>query len=53
MQINWKMLLGKMTVWMAVEVFLGFTGIDDLADYTEFISQQYVSYNYSPVVQIV
>ncbi len=32
-----KKLLTKILFWLAMEVFLGFVGLDSLADYGEFI----------------
>lgn len=37
MTVNWKTLLAKTTVWLAVEILLNFLGLDNLADYSEFI----------------
>ena len=30
-------LIAKMVIWLAAEILLNFLGIDDLADYSEFI----------------
>ncbi|BAU66103.1 hypothetical protein STA3757_35050 [Stanieria sp. NIES-3757] len=40
MQIKWKTLIGKTIVWLAVEICLNFLGLDNLADYGEFIFQK-------------
>ncbi len=37
MRVKWKQLLLKILVWLAVEILLTFLGLDDLADYSEFI----------------
>ena len=37
MQIKWKYLLAKISVWLISEIILTFLGIDNLADYSEFI----------------
>jgi len=37
MTVNWKALLAKTTVWLAVEILLNLLGLDNLADYSEFI----------------
>ena len=37
MQIKWKYLLAKIFVWLMSEIILTFLGIDNLADYSEFI----------------
>jgi hypothetical protein len=40
MQIKWKILLGKIIIWLAAEICLNFLGLDSLADYSEFIFQK-------------
>lgn len=40
MDIRWKLALGKFFVWLAAEVVLSLLGIDDLADYSEFIFEK-------------
>lgn len=37
MQPSWKKSVLKVTVWIAAEIVLNLIGIDDLADYSEFI----------------
>ena len=37
MNIRWQKLLAKMSFWLATEIILNLVGIDDLADYSEFI----------------
>lgn len=37
MQVKWKKLLTKTVVWLAAEILLNFLGMDNLADYSEFI----------------
>ncbi|MEQ8466626.1 hypothetical protein [Coleofasciculus sp. E1-EBD-02] len=37
MTVNWKALLAKTTVWLAAEILLNLLGLDNLADYSEFI----------------
>jgi hypothetical protein len=37
MNIRWQKLLVKMSFWLATEIILNLVGIDDLADYSEFI----------------
>ena len=39
MQVQWKKLLARMALWLAAEISLNFLGLDDLADYTEFLTQ--------------
>ena len=37
MKIQWHKLVLKVLLWMSVEVVFNFIGIDDLADYSEFL----------------
>lgn len=37
MNIRWQKLLVKTFFWLATEIVLNLIGIDDLADYSEFI----------------
>ena len=40
MKIHWKKLLVRTTVWLVTEICLNFLGIDDLADYSDFIFER-------------
>lgn len=40
MKIRWKNVLIKTTVWLVAEIILNLLGLDDLADYSEFIYEQ-------------
>jgi hypothetical protein len=37
MKVEWKKVLVKTTVWLAGEIVLNLVGLDNLADYSEFI----------------
>ncbi|MEO1432609.1 MAG: hypothetical protein AAFV71_26755 [Cyanobacteria bacterium J06633_8] len=37
MNIRWQKLLVKTAFWLATEIILNLIGIDDLADYSEFV----------------
>ncbi|MEM9923403.1 MAG: hypothetical protein AAF915_06595 [Cyanobacteria bacterium P01_D01_bin.50] len=37
MNIRWQKLLVKMSFWLATEIILNLVGMDDLADYSEFV----------------
>lgn len=37
MNIRWQKLLVKISFWLATEIILNLVGIDDLADYSEFV----------------
>ena len=40
MNLPWRKLLVKTTVWIAAEIILNLLGLDNLADYSEFIYEQ-------------
>ena len=40
MNVRWKKLLVKTTLWLVAEIWFNFLGIDDLADYSEFIFEK-------------
>ncbi len=44
MEIRWSKLLLKAGVWICTEVWLTCLGLDDLADYSEFILQSQNTY---------
>ena len=37
MKIRWKTLLIKTLIWLVAEILLSFIGMDNLADYSEFV----------------
>ena len=37
MNINWQKLITKIFFWLLVEAIFNWIGIDDLADYSEFL----------------
>lgn len=37
MRVRWKTLITKVAVWMFLELLLNFLGLDQLADYSEFL----------------
>jgi hypothetical protein len=37
MNVRWKKLLVTTTLWLTTEIWFNFLGIDNLADYSEFI----------------
>ncbi len=45
MRAKWKKLLAYTAVWLASEICLTFLGLDDLADYTEFVFEKKVIVN--------
>ncbi len=38
MQVKWKTLITQVLVWMLLEFILNLLGLDQLADYDEFLS---------------
>ncbi len=52
MQIKWKKLLRKTIVWLAAEIYLNFLGLDNLADYDEFINLSFTVRHGSLVLAI-
>ncbi|MCG5058404.1 MAG: hypothetical protein WAN66_28355 [Limnoraphis robusta] len=42
MQVRWKKFFAKTLIWLLAELLLNFIGLDDLADYSEFIFERNV-----------
>ncbi len=42
MKIRWKILILKTIIWLVAEIVLNFLGLDNLADYSEFIFEKNV-----------
>ena len=40
MKIQWKKLWVKIIIWLGAEILLTAIGLDDLADYSEFLGHQ-------------
>ena len=40
MNVRWQKLLVKTTLWLIAEIWLNFLGMDNLADYSEFIFER-------------
>lgn len=45
MKVRWQKLLLTVTFWLSTEIYFNFLGIDNLANYSEFISSQKVFYS--------
>lgn len=41
MQVKWKQLLIRGAIWLLIELLLTLCGMDDLADYSEFLSDRH------------
>ena len=39
-KVDWKMLTLRLGIWLLAEVSLSFVGLDDFADYTEFLFER-------------
>jgi hypothetical protein len=37
MKIKWKKLVFKVGIWIALEFFFSYVGVDTIADYSEYI----------------
>ncbi len=42
MNVQWKKLLVRATLWLAFEIWLNLIGLDDVADYSEFLFERHV-----------
>ncbi len=40
MKMQWKQIWVKATIWLVTEIILNLLGLDNLADYSEFIFEQ-------------
>ncbi len=40
MDIRWKKLVFRIGIWLALEAFFGYVGVDTIADYSEFIFER-------------
>lgn len=41
--VKWKMLCGKTLIWLAAEILLCLVGMDDIADYSEFLFDRHIN----------
>lgn len=40
MEIRWKKLILRVGIWLTLELFFNFSGLDTIADYSEFIFER-------------
>jgi hypothetical protein len=40
MDIKWKKLIFRVGVWLTLEIFFNYVGLDTVADYSEFIFER-------------
>ncbi|MGB7084295.1 MAG: hypothetical protein WBD47_01985 [Phormidesmis sp.] len=48
MQVQWHKLINKLIFWLLVEILLNLVGLDNLADYSEFLLGDRVTLNSAP-----
>lgn len=41
MLLNWQQTLTKTLIWIVIEAYLDFVGLDSLADYSEFVFERH------------
>lgn len=45
--------LSRTIVWLAAEIILNCVGLDDLADYSEFVFERnHITFNYQGILQV-
>ena len=42
MKVRWKVLFIKIVVWLMAEISLTYLGLDNYADYSEFLNVRYL-----------
>lgn len=51
MDMRWRVVLCRLSIWVAAEIIFSLLGIDDLADYSEFLWEKdppvLITQNYS------
>ncbi len=40
MRVRWRKLITQILIWLLAELLLNFIGLDDLADYSEFLFER-------------
>ena len=40
MKVQWQKMVVKITVWVVAEIILNLIGLDNVAEYTEFVFEQ-------------
>lgn len=50
MQIKWKTLIVKTTIWLVAEICLSLLGLDNLADYDEFLHSSTFDFRHCSLV---
>lgn len=52
MRTQWKKIVVKITCWLIVEIILNLLGLDNLADYSEFVFEEKSLILNNPVCEI-
>lgn len=52
MQTQWKKIMIKITCWLIVEIILNLLGLDNLADYSEFVFEGKTLTRNNPVCEV-
>ncbi len=52
MQVKWKTFITKVAVWFVLELFLNVLGLDQLADYSEFLSHPVSIHPYTATIAL-
>lgn len=48
MKTQWKSILAKTTIWLATEIVLNLVGLDNIADYSEFVfGREFIAASYT------
>lgn len=53
MRIQWKQIVVKITFWLIVEIILNLLGLDNLADYSEFVFEGKTLTRNNPMCEVV
>lgn len=54
MKMQWKKICVKTAIWLVTEIILNLLGLDNLADYSEFIFEKEVAiHTYQPQMTVV
>ena len=51
--VRWRRFLVKGTIWLSSELMLGLIGMDNLADYSEFLVQSRVANHVSAAITTI
>jgi hypothetical protein len=52
MQVKWRTFITKIIVWLVLELLLNILGLDQLADYSEFLSHPISVHHYGATIAL-